>query len=317
MRLASYVWREKEQVGIVVGEWVYSLSVRDPQLRDVGALLERGEEVLLQARRLEMAIREGERGVPHEAMAPLSEVRLLPPVRRPEKIICLGLNYRDHAREAGMPIPAEPVFFAKYANTLAGPYDPILRPLAVEQLDYEVELAVVIGREGKYLSEAEALAYVAGYMVLNDVSARDFQFRTGQWTHGKTFDGFAPCGPFLVTADEVPDPHGLRLRLWVNGELRQDSHTGEMIFSIPYLIHYFSQLFTLRPGDILSTGTPPGVGMARRPPAFLKDGDEVVAWIEGIGQLCNRVVMETLTQDGPPPCDARIDAEHLDLSKDH
>jgi len=263
----------------------------------VGDVLERGEEALWEARRLEAAIRRGESALPEDAGARLSEVRLLPPIRRPEKIICLGLNYRDHAREAGMPIPEEPIFFAKYANALAGPEDPIPRPHAVEQLDYEVELAVVIGREGKGIPETEAMSYVAGYMVLNDVSARDFQFRTGQWTLGKTFDGFAPCGPVVVTAEEVPNPHALRLRLWVNGELRQDSHTGEMIFSIPYLISYFSRLFTLRPGDILSTGTPPGVGMGRRPPAFLKDGDEVVAWIEGIGQLRNRVVPESFIEE--------------------
>jgi len=294
MRLASYVWQDREQVGIVVGEQLYSLSFEDLRFRDVRDLLEHGEEALSAARRLEAAIRAGEHPLPEEAIAPLPEVRLLPPVRQPEKIICLGLNYRDHAREAGMPIPREPVFFAKYANALAGPYDPIPRPAAVEQLDYEVELAVVIGSGGKYIPEAEALAHVAGYMALNDVSARDFQFRTGQWTHGKTFDGFAPCGPFVVTTDEIPDPHALQLRLWVNGELRQDSHTGEMIFSIPYLVHYFSHLFTLRPGDIISTGTPPGVGMGRRPPAFLREGDEVVVWVERIGQLRNRVVSEIL-----------------------
>lgn len=294
MRLASYVWQDREQVGIVVGEQLYSLSFEDLRFRDVRDLLEHGEEALSAARRLEAAIRAGEHPLPEEAIAPLPEVRLLPPVRQPEKIICLGLNYRDHAREAGMPIPREPVFFAKYANALAGPYDPIPRPAAVEQLDYEVELAVVIGSGGKYIPEAEALAHVAGYMALNDVSARDFQFRTGQWTHGKTFDGFAPCGPFVVTTDEIPDPHALQLRLWVNGELRQDSHTGEMIFSIPYLVHYFSHLFTLRPGDIIPTGTPPGVGMGRRPPAFLREGDEVVVWVERIGQLRNRVVSEIL-----------------------
>jgi len=292
MRLARYRWQGREQVGIVIGDWVYSLSACDPELRDVGDLLERGWEALSEARHVEAAIRAGVRPLSEDVAAPLEQVQLLPPIRRPEKIICLGLNYRDHAREAGMPIPSEPIFFAKYANALSGPRDPIPRPRAVTQLDYEVELAVVIGREGKYISEAEAMAYVAGYMVLNDVSARDFQFRTGQWTHGKTFDGFAPCGPVLVTADEIGDPHALRLRLWVNGELRQDSHTGEMIFSIPQLVHYFSQLFTLRPGDIISTGTPPGVGMGRRPPAYLKEGDEVVAWIEGIGELRNRIVRE-------------------------
>ncbi|GBC82960.1 Ureidoglycolate lyase [bacterium HR10] len=292
MRLARYRWQGREQVGIVVGDRVYSLSARDPDLRDVGDLLERGREALSEVQQVEAAIRAGERPLPEDVAAPLEQVQLLPPIRRPEKIICLGLNYRDHAREAGMPIPSEPIFFAKYANALIGPRDPIPRPRAVVQLDYEVELAVVIGREGKYISETDAMAYVAGYMVLNDVSARDFQFRTGQWMHGKTFDGFAPCGPVLVTADEVDNPHALRLRLWVNGELRQDSHTGEMIFSIPQLVHYFSQLFTLRPGDIISTGTPPGVGMGRRPPTYLKEGDEVVAWIEGIGELRNRIVRE-------------------------
>ena len=290
MRLASYVWRGREHVGIQVGDQLYSLSIHDPELRDVRQLLEQGEEALARVRHLEAALRAGEHPLPEEAIAPLEGVRLLPPIRRPEKIICLGLNYRDHAREAGMPIPQEPIFFAKYANALAGPRDPIRRPSRVEQLDYEVELAVVVGREGKEIPESGALEYVAGYMVFNDVSARDFQFRTGQWTHGKTFDGFAPCGPVLVTRDEVRDPHALRMRLWVNGELRQDSHTGEMIFSVPYLVQYFSQLFTLRPGDIIATGTPPGVGMARRPPAYLKEGDEIVAWIEGLGELRNRVV---------------------------
>lgn len=295
MRLASYVWQGEEQVGIVLGEQLYSLSLCDLRLRDVRELLVCGEEALAKARYLQETIQAGERPLPREAVASLAEVRLLPPVRQPEKIICLGLNYRDHAREAGMPIPTEPIFFPKYANALTGPYDPIPIPHLVTQLDHEVELAVVIGRTGKYIPEAEAWAYVAGYMVLNDISARDFQFRTGQWTLGKTFDGFAPCGPFLVTADEVPDPHALRLRLWVNGDLRQDSHTGEMIFSIPYLIHYFSHLFTLRPGDIISTGTPPGVGMSRQPPAYLKEGDEVVAWVERIGELCNRLVLEHTT----------------------
>jgi 2-keto-4-pentenoate hydratase/2-oxohepta-3-ene-1,7-dioic acid hydratase in catechol pathway len=276
------VWQGREQVGIVIGDRVYSLSDREPDLRDVRDLLERGPEALSEAQHVEAAIRAGERPLPEDLAAPLEQVQLLPPIRRPEKIICLGLNYRDHAREAGMPIPSEPIFFAKYANALSGPRDPIPRPRAVTQLDYEVELAVVIGREGKYISEAEAMAYVAGYMVLNDVSARDFQFRTGQWTHGKTFDGFAPCGPVLVTADEIGDPHALRLRLWVNGELRQEEVTGAMVYGIPELLEFVSARMTLLPGDIVTTGTPAGVGP-------LRGGDVVRAEFSGIGDMILRV----------------------------
>ncbi|NLY88601.1 MAG: fumarylacetoacetate hydrolase family protein [Firmicutes bacterium] len=220
---------------------------------------------------------------------PLQELQVLAPVLNPAKIICIGLNYLDHALESGAAVPEEPVIFTKFATAIVGPGAPIVLPPITKEVDYEAELAVIIGKKGKNVPEEEAMQYVAGYTVFNDVSARDLQFRDGQWTKGKTLDTFAPMGPYLVTADEVGDPHRLAIKLWLNDRLMQDSSTEKLIFKIPVLISFLSQLFTLEPGDIIATGTPPGVGFARKPPVFLKPGDTVRITIEKVGTLVNPV----------------------------
>ncbi|MET4074604.1 fumarylacetoacetate hydrolase family protein [Hymenobacter sp. UYCo722] len=210
--------------------------------------------------------------------------RLGPPVARPSKIVCIGLNYSDHAAEMGLARPAEPVFFLKAPSALAGPNDDIVIPRGAEKTDWEVELAVVIGRRAAYVTEAEALDYVAGYVLHHDVSERAFQLeRGGTWDKGKGCDTFAPLGPWLVTPDEVPDPANLRLWLTVNGQPRQDGTTANLIFGLPFLISYVSQFMTLLPGDVLSTGTPAGVGMGLKPPQYLRPGDVVELGIDQLG----------------------------------
>jgi 2-keto-4-pentenoate hydratase/2-oxohepta-3-ene-1,7-dioic acid hydratase in catechol pathway len=229
---------------------------------------------------------------PRAVRVPTAAAFLLPPVPDPAKILCIGLNYRDHARENNRAIPTEPVLFAKYANTLIGPGAAIRLPKVSQKVDFEAELVVVIGTGGRDIPEVTAMDYVAGYTVGHDVSARDWQFKgeEKQWTIGKTFDTFAPTGPHLVTADEVPDPHALPIKLRLNDETMQDSNTKEFIFTVPQLIAYLSQVVTLEPGDLIFTGTPPGVGVARKPPVFLKPGDVVEVEIEGVGMLRNPVV---------------------------
>ena len=219
------------------------------------------------------------------------QVRLRAPITRPGKVICIGLNYRDHAIESGMDIPTEPVLFSKFGNTIIGPEDTILAPTTSDEVDYEAELVVVIGKTGKNIAEDAAMDYVAGYTCGHDVSARDYQLKRGgnQWMVGKTFDTFAPIGPALVTREDVPDPHALGIRCVVNGETLQNSSTAQLIFNVPQAIAYLSHVMTLEPGDIIFTGTPPGVGMARKPPVWLKAGDVVEIQIEGIGTLRNPV----------------------------
>jgi 2-keto-4-pentenoate hydratase/2-oxohepta-3-ene-1,7-dioic acid hydratase in catechol pathway len=223
---------------------------------------------------------------------PVDPVQLRAPVPRPGKVICVGLNYRDHAEESGQPIPDEPVLFAKFANSVIGPGEPIAIPPAVEHPDYEAELGVVIGRAAHRANERTALEHVAGYTCVNDVSARDLQFRSSQWLLGKAIDGFLPMGPWLVTADEIPDPQTLRIRCEAGGETLQDSSTARMIFGVAELIVFVSRTITLEPGDVIATGTPPGVGMARTPPRWLRDGEEVTVEIERIGSLTNAVRMD-------------------------
>jgi 2-keto-4-pentenoate hydratase/2-oxohepta-3-ene-1,7-dioic acid hydratase in catechol pathway len=220
---------------------------------------------------------------------PLASVALRAPVGRPEKVICVGLNYRDHAAESGAALPDEPVLFPKFANSVVGPGEEIVVPAATEQPDYEAELGVVIGRRTRLVDEADALDHVAGYTCMNDVSARDLQARSSQWMLGKAVDTFLPCGPWVVTPDEVPDPQDLDIRCCVNGEVLQDSSTAQMVFGVATLVAYISRTITLEPGDLIATGTPPGVGMARTPPRWLRDGDEVTVEIEGIGSLTNVV----------------------------
>ncbi len=214
-------------------------------------------------------------------------LQLAPVLTNPGKIICVGLNYRRHAIESGLPIPTTPVLFSKFNNSLAAPDEAIPLPTCAEQYDYEVELAVVIGRRARNTPVEQALGHVFGYCTANDLSARDLQMRTSQWLLGKTLDKFLPLGPYLVTADEVGDPQALSLKCWVNGELRQDSNTADMVFSVAEIVSYISQHFTLEPGDVICTGTPEGVilGMANK--VWLRAGDRVTVEVGGLGQLTN------------------------------
>ncbi len=224
-----------------------------------------------------------------EAVA-LEEASLHPPIARPGKIVAIGLNYVDHAEETGQPIPEVPVVFGKYPNTIVGPGAPILIPPIAEQIDYEAELAVIIGRRARNVPESEALEYVFGYTNSNDVSARDLQFSEGgQWTRSKSIDTFCPLGPFIATADEIEDVQDLSIRCILNGEIMQDGTTSKMIFPVAELVSFLSQGMTLVPGDVILTGTPPGVGAAHDPQVWLKAGDEVTIEIQGLGSLTNPV----------------------------
>jgi len=283
MRLASYLWESRSHVGFFSNDRLHSLTLAAEdagseigKFSDMTGFLRLGDAAMNWARGL--ADSTGNSCL-------LSDVKLLPPVTNPEKIICIGKNYAEHAEETGSTLPKEPLFFTKFNSSLSGANDPVILPRISSQVDYEAELAVIIGREGKNISYDNAFDHVAGYMVFDDVSARDWQFRTGQFTTGKTFDTFGSCGPFLVTKDEVPDPHNLSIKLTLNDQVMQDSNTSKLIFNIPKCIEYLSQLFPLRPGDIISTGTPSGVGFARKPPVFMKDGDKVRIEIERVGVL--------------------------------
>ena len=218
------------------------------------------------------------------------DVRLGPPLMRPSKIVCVGLNYAEHAAESGMDIPEEPVLFFKATSAIVGPNDPIIIPKGREKTDWEVELAIVVGKKASYVSEKDALNHVAGYVLHNDVSERAFQLeRSGQWVKGKSCDTFAPIGPFIATPDEIGDPNNLNLWLTLNGEEMQNSRTSDFIFNIQHVVSYISQYMTLLPGDIISTGTPFGVGLGLTPPRYLQDGDIMELGIEGLGvskQMC-------------------------------
>jgi 2-keto-4-pentenoate hydratase/2-oxohepta-3-ene-1,7-dioic acid hydratase in catechol pathway len=226
----------------------------------------------------------------------LDEVELGPPVPDPEKIVCLGLNYPEHASEGGFEIPPVPTFFAKFRNSLVGPSSPVILPAADRFIDYEGELAVVIGKRCKHVSEQEALPYVAGYTVCNDVSARALQMQTGQWTAGKAIDTFLPMGPGIVLAADIPDPQALTLTTRVNGKVVQHESTSQMIFSVAATIAFLSSFMTLEPGDVIATGTPSGIGARRQPPLFLHAGDIVEVEIEPIGMIRNQMVAEDPSQ---------------------
>lgn len=228
----------------------------------------------------------------HAATPLQADTRLGPCIARPSKIVCIGLNYADHARESGAEIPKEPILFFKSTSSLCGPNDDVIIPRLSQKTDWEVELAVIIGQKASYVSEADAMKHVAGYALHNDYSEREWQLeRGGQWVKGKSCDTFAPLGPWLVTPDEIADPHTLKMWLKVNGITRQDSSTAQMIFGVPQLISYISQFMTLLPGDVISTGTPPGVGLGLKPtPIFLKAGDTVELGIEGLGTSRQKAV---------------------------
>ena len=311
MRLVSFVRAGTTRAGVIVDDCVVDLAAAYAAIpcnqreggtdlpSDMMALLAQsdlGMAGVAQVARLEAAAHaRGEHllavdGSP--AGAPLSAVKLAAPVARPSKIICLGLNYADHAAETGNPKPTIPILFPKFASTIIATGEPIVLPKASEKVDYEVELAFVIGKTARNVPLERAYDYVAGYMMLNDVSARDLQSETSQWLRGKSPDTFAPTGPWLVTKDEVADPQTLDVKLWVNGELRQKSNTKQLIFDVPFLVHHISKTITLSPGDIISTGTPSGVGAAMKPPCFLAPGDVVRLEIAGLGVLENPVVAE-------------------------
>src|SRR5215207_358294 len=275
MRLVSYRGDQRICAGVQIADGVL----------DAGALL--GERPL-EVRRL---LEEGRLGALEERaklandVEPASGLRLLPPVPDPDKIICIGLNYRSHAEEQGAEPPAQPTFFAKFRNSLAPAGATIPLPAASEKVDYEAEVAFVVGRQCKEVDPAEALDAVAGYMLFNDLSARDLQFATPQWMPGKVFDGSAPCGPALVTPDEAGPPDGITFTLELNGERRQEASTSDLIFSVAELVARLSRLMTLEPGDVISTGTPSGVGSLRKPRVWLERGDKIVVSSSTLGEL--------------------------------
>ena len=286
MRLATLNTPAGPRPAVLVGDRYVDLVAADPKFpTSVRRLL--ADPALLAAARVVAA-------KPGVASVPAAGARLHAPVHDPQKIVCVGLNYRDHAIESKMAIPKEPVLFSKFPSSLIGHEEPIVVPKVSTKVDYEAELVIVIGKAGRRISEAAALDHVAGYCVGHDVSARDWQLEKDgkQWMVGKTFDTFAPVGPTLVTKDEVPDPHKLGIRLRLNGKTMQSSNTEQMIFSVAQIVAYLSVVFTLEPGDLIFTGTPPGIGHALQPPVYLKPGDTTEVEIDTLGTLTNPVVGE-------------------------
>ena len=283
MKLATFTESGRTRVGVVLGDRIADLAVAAPGLPgDLLALLEAGPAALAEA----------ERAARDATALPLDAVRLEAPLRRPPKILAVGLNYADHVAEAGLETPQLPLIFNKQPTSVAGPADAIHMPRVSTALDYEGELGVVIGRRCRHVPRERAAEVVAGYLVVNDVSVRDWQLRTPTWTMGKSFDTHCPIGPWITTADEVGDPHALALETRVNDELRQASNTKHLIFDVFGLVEHLSTAFTLEPGDVIATGTPGGVGIAMKPPKLLQEGDVVRVEIEGLGAIENRVVPE-------------------------
>ena len=284
MRLCSFWHEGAPRVGVVTESGIVDLAAAAPALpREMTALLAAGEDALHAAANAATQAR---------SRLALDAVRLAAPILRPPKFLAIGLNYADHVAEAGLERPSLPTVFNKQSTCVAGPRDPVHMPRVSSALDYEGELGFAIGRRCRHVPRARAHEVIAGYLVVNDVTVRDWQFRIPTWTMGKSFDTHGPLGPWLTTPDEVGDPHGLRLRTWVNGELRQDSSTKQLIFDCFALVEHLSTAFTLEPGDVVTTGTPSGVGIAMKPPRLLRVGDVVRVEIEGLGALENEVVPE-------------------------
>jgi len=283
MKLATFSESDRTRLGVVQGDRIVDLAAAASELpAEMTALLTAGPEALSAAAR-------AAEGAPTLALA---DVHLEAPIARPPKILAVGLNYADHVAEAGLEAPKLPLIFNKQATSVTGPTDPFHLPRASTALDYEGELGVVIGRRCRHVPKARASEVIAGYLIVNDVTVRDWQLRTPTWTIGKSFDTHCPIGPWLTTSDEVSDPHSLGLKTWVNGELRQSSNTKHLIFDAFALVEHLSTAFTLEPGDIISTGTPGGVGIAMKPPKLLVAGDVVKIAIEGLGEIENRVIEE-------------------------
>lgn len=306
MRLATYEFRGERRAGVVEGDWVVDVARAHAHRQGSGPAEQRLAAALVPADA--RGIIEG--GAPtREAIdralaefggdtdswlatgraVPLADVRLWAPVPDPQKIVCLGRNYRAHAEEAGGEVPPAPELFVKFTNTLIGHDWPIELPPISGEVDYEAELAVVIGDRCKDVPAAEALGHVYGYSIMHDVSARDYQLRTSQWLAGKSMDTFGPFGPWIVTADQIPDPQALQMRLTIGGEVLQDANTSSMVFSVAEAVAFISSVMTLEPGDVISTGTPEGVGMVRTPQRYLRNGDVVDITIDRIGTLSNPV----------------------------
>ncbi len=281
MKLATFTHDGTTRIGRVDGDEIVDLAAAAPDLpREMVAFLEAGAPALEAAQAAD------------GARLPLPDVKLEATILRPPKFLAVGLNYADHVAEAGQETPKLPLIFNKQSSCVTGPTDPIHLPRASHVLDYEGELGFVIGRRCRHVSRDDAPDCIAGYLAVNDVSVRDWQLRTPTWTMGKSFDTHGPIGPWIATSDELPDPHQLRLRTWVNDELRQDSNTKELIFDCFGLVEHFSTAFTLEPGDVVATGTPAGVGIGMKPPRLLQAGDVVRVEIEGIGELRNPVIDE-------------------------
>ena len=280
MRLVSFGEKGHERVGVAVDGDILDLVTADVSLPDsvVGILEQDAFDAVARAVESGRGTRISEKGV-----------RLGAPITRPSKIVCVGLNYHDHAAEQNVSLPEHPLLFSKASSSVIGPYDEVVLPEACKQVDYEVELALVIGCQATRVTEADAYDYIAGYTVANDVTGRDIQFRQRQWHQGKSYDTFCPVGPYLVTKDEIPDPNTLDVRLMLNGETMQDSNTDNLIFNVPTMISRISHAMTLFPGDIILTGTPAGVGIFRDPKILLKAGDYMETYVAGIGTLKNNV----------------------------
>jgi 2-keto-4-pentenoate hydratase/2-oxohepta-3-ene-1,7-dioic acid hydratase in catechol pathway len=283
MRIVTFLRDGASRPGAVAGDQIVDLSGLG--FSSVLELIESGPEGLNKAKDL-LA------NAPADKKTPLSGAKLLAPIPTPRKLLCVGLNYLDHAKESNAEIPNVPTIFNKFATAVVAPGENIVLPKVSTSPDYEGEFAFVIGRGGRHIQADDWRDHVFGYTIVNDVSARDYQRATTQWLMGKTFDTFAPMGPWIVTADEIADPHGLNVKTEINGEVLQNSNTRELIFKLPVLIAHLSSVFTLQPGDIVSTGTPAGVGFSHNPPRWLRPGDEVVISVEGIGELRNPVVAE-------------------------
>jgi 2-keto-4-pentenoate hydratase/2-oxohepta-3-ene-1,7-dioic acid hydratase in catechol pathway len=283
MKLVTFVAEGAERIGAVVGDRIVDLSA-GPFPRDMIALITAWPGIESELRRFVAGAK------PQFALA---QVRLRAPVPRPSKILAIGLNYADHIAETGREKPQRQVWFAKLANAVNGPYDPIEMPAVSNDIDYEAEFVFVIGKRGRHIAKENAHEMIFGYCAGNDVSVRDWQYASPQWILGKSFDTHAPFGPWIVTSDEVPDPHALPIRAFVNGEKRQESNTRHLVFDVWAQLEELSQVMTLEPGDLIYTGTPSGVGSAMRPPQFLKDGDKVRIEIEGVGAIENTFRPET------------------------
>ena len=283
MKLVTFQHNGSAKPGAILGNTVIGLQAAGPS--SMLDLIRGGSESLQRVRALLENPQNNE-------IVPLAEAQLLAPLSNPPKIICVGLNYRDHALECKADIPEVPTLFSKYTTSIIGPGDQIVLPKNSKKPDYEAEFVVIIGKGGRYISRDRWRDHVFGYTNLNDVSARDYQEMTSQWMVGKTFDTFAPMGPAIVTADEIQDPQALDIQMIINGEVLQSSNTSQMVFGIPYLIEYISSVFTLQPGDVISTGTPAGVGEAKVPPRWLRPGDDVVVRISGIPELHSGVRAE-------------------------